>query len=358
MSSIPAVKTRALKAELPTARRDFPADSPRLDWWLTIVSCIMIFGLFVDGWAHNHDRVDDSFFTPWHALLYSAYGVAALSLVALHFRNVGMGFHWRRALPAGYMPALAGALIFAIGGLGDMFWHQLFGIEEGTEALLSPTHLLLAASGLLIITGPIRALWQRQSAENWRNLLPAILALTLVASVFTFFMAFAAVTGRMHVMTGPKPDSHDLYDVYGVLALVVHSNILLGVVLVSARRWKLPFGVFTLLYTVNALMMTWMHLRANAEFLFVVNAAFTGLLCDWLLSRKLIASTRGLRLFSFLLPVVFSLGALLALQILGDSAWGKGGLWWEAHMWLGAPALAGAVGFGLSMLLHPPQLAN
>lgn len=354
MSSISAVKTRAMQSGLSTARSGQPADNPRLDWWMAIVACAMIFGLFIDGWAHNHDRVDDSFFTPWHAILYGAYGVSAISLIAVHFRNVGKGFHWRRALPAGYMPALGGALLFAMGGMGDMVWHGLFGIEENIEALLSPTHLLLAASGLLIITGPIRAIWQRQSEDNWRSLLPAILALTMTASVFTFFMAFAAVTPRMHVLTGPRPDAHSLYDAYGVLALVVHSNILLGVVLFSIRRWRLPFGVFTLIYTVNALMMTWMHLRANADFLLVFNAAIVGLLCDWLLSRKMIESTKGLRLFSCLLPFVYSAGALLVIQILGAGAWEKGGLWWEVHMWLGAPVLAGAFGYGLSLLVRPP----
>lgn len=354
MSSLPAVETRALDSGLPTARVGQPADNPRLDWWMAIVACVMIFGLFIDGWAHNHDRVDDSFFTPWHAILYGAYGVSALTLIAFHFRNVGKGFHWRRALPAGYMPALAGALLFATGGLGDMVWHGLFGIEESIEALLSPTHLLLAASGLLIISGPIRAYWQRQSENTWRELMPAILALTMIASVFTFFMSFATVTGRTHILTGPRPDAHSLYDVYGVLALVMHSNILLGVVLFSTRRWRLPLGAFTLMYSVNALLMTWMHMRANADFLLVINAAFAGLLCDWLLSRKITESTKGLRLFSCLVPFVFSMGALLVLHILGTGAWARGGLWWEIHMWLGAPVLAGAFGYGLSLLIHPP----
>lgn len=321
---------------------------------MAIVICVMIFGLFIDGWAHNHDRVDDSFFTPWHAILYSAYGVSALTLIAYHFRNVGKGYHWRRALPAGYMPALGGALLFATGGLGDMVWHGLFGIEESIEALLSPTHLLLAGSGLLIVTGPIRALWQRHGEGNWRSLLPAILALTMTASVFTFFTAFAAATSRMHILTGPRPEAHNLYDAYGVLALVTHSNILLGVVLFSIRRWRLPFGVFTLIYTVNALMMTWMHVRANADYLLVINAAIVGLLCDWLISRKMIESTNGLRLFSCLIPFVFSIGALLVIHILGTGAWGTGGLWWEIHMWLGAPVMAGAFGYGLSLLIHPP----
>ena len=50
----------------------------RLDWAMALISCVIVFGLFIDGWAHNHDRVDESFFTPWHALLYGAVGISGL----------------------------------------------------------------------------------------------------------------------------------------------------------------------------------------------------------------------------------------------------------------------------------------
>jgi len=58
-------------------------------------------------------------------------------------RNHASGRPWSRALPAGYGLSLLGVLIFAAGGIGDMIWHVLFGIEADVEALLSPTHLLL-----------------------------------------------------------------------------------------------------------------------------------------------------------------------------------------------------------------------
>ena len=355
MSSISAANSRRVGSSRAISGQ--PADSLRLDRWIVFVCCIMVFGLFIDGWAHNHDKVDDTFFTPWHATLYGAYAVAALSLIVVHFLNVNKGFHWRRALPAGYMPALAGALLFALGGLLDMLWHESFGIEVGIDALLSPTHLLLAFSGLLIITGPIRAFWQRQTDHDWSSLLPPIISFATVAAVLTFFTGFAAVTGKTIELVGARPPEPmvDLYDQYGIQALATQSNILLGIILIMTRRWRLPFGAITLIFVINAMGMTWIHVKNDAEFLLVANAAVAGLVGDFLLHRTVYASKNGLRFFCFALPLVFSLGALLCLNVLGNGPWGTGGLWWEVHLQLGAPVIAGTFGYGLSLLLYPPS---
>jgi hypothetical protein len=37
------------------------------DWVMMSLSLLFLGGLYLDGWAHNHGRVDDSFFTIWHA---------------------------------------------------------------------------------------------------------------------------------------------------------------------------------------------------------------------------------------------------------------------------------------------------
>ena len=340
----------------PRAIAGHPADSIRLDWAITIFSCINVFGLFIDGWAHNHGYVDDTFFTPWHAVLYSAILAAGLILIATHFRNVNRGYRWSQALPKGYALSLIGFFAFAMGGVADLVWHEIFGFEESLEALLSPSHLFLALTGLLIITGPIRAHWQRDTENNWRNLLPAILTFACITSIFTFFSTFAAVTSELSALTGPRPDSHVNIDIYGIVSLVVHGNILLAVVLFMARRWTLPFGTLTLIFTVNALLMTWLHIRLTEEFIFAISAGAVGLLGDYLLRKNLFSHTNHLRFFAFVLPFAYSLGGLLMLQILGTSAWGIGGLWWEIHMWLGVPVLAGAAGYGLSLLFAAPAL--
>ncbi|MXV93555.1 MAG: hypothetical protein F4Z94_09105 [Chloroflexi bacterium] len=331
-----------------------PADSIQLDRWMAITACLITFGLFIDGWAHNHGQVDDSFFTPWHALLYGAVGLAGLTLIVTHMRNVGKGFHFSRALPAGYTVSLLGFFMFAAGGVADLAWHEIFGFEEGTEALISPSHLFLAVSGLMIVTGPIRAAWQRMSGESWRELLPAILSFTCISSIFLFFVAFAAITSSTAMLTGPRPDSTRLIDGLGIVAFMLHSNILLGVLLLMSRRWRLPVGTATLVFGTSAALMTWLRVRHNEEFIFVLGALAVGLLADWLLQRSTLDTVAGTRLFSIVIPFAYSLGALVVVEILGANVWDADGLWWLIHMWLGVPVMAGAFGYGLSLLLRPP----
>lgn len=336
------------------ARAESPAYDLRFDWLMAVISCAIVFGLYIDGWAHNHGQVDDSFFTPWHALLYGAVGAAGLALIVTHFRNVNRGYRWTKALPAGYALSLIGFFAFGLGGLFDLVWHETFGFEVGVDALISPAHLYLALSGSLILTGPIRSLWQRESAETFRNLTPAILCFACITSVFTFFNGYAAIGGDMYVLTGAMPGFRGPYDAAGILALIVQSNLLLGALLFMTRRWRLPVGSITFLFVVNSLLMTWYRLIEVEEFLFTGNALVIGLLCEFLYHRYGLDDTKRLRFFAVFMPFALSLGAVIVIDYLGMNAWGRGGLWWEIHMWLGAPVLSGAFGYGLSMLLRPP----
>lgn len=331
-----------------------PADNIRFDWLIALICCAITFGLYIDGWAHNHGQVDDSFFTPWHALLYGAVALAGLVLVVSHFLNVRRGHSWGKALPAGYALSLIGFFAFGAGGGVDMVWHETFGFEEGVEALISPAHLFLAFTGLLIMSGPIRALWRREEGSGWSQLGPAILAFACLTSVFTFFNAYAPIGGDLIILTGVRPEPHSLQDVAGITPFVIQSNILLGVALFMSRRWRLPMGALAFVFTANALLMTWYRVGESAEFIFAINALIIGTLADYLLGGGKAADTRRLRFAAFALPFAFSLGVMVCVSILGNSAWGRGDMWWLIHMWLGAPLMAGAFGYGLSMLLRPP----
>ena len=129
--------------------RPLSAATPSLafDWAMSALGAVFVGGLFLDGWAHTHGRVDETFFTPWHAVLYSGYLLTAGFLVATLFRNAAQGYPWRRALPPGYGLSVIGAALWVIGGPGDLLWHELFGFEANVEALLSPAHLVLALGG-------------------------------------------------------------------------------------------------------------------------------------------------------------------------------------------------------------------
>ena len=38
-------------------------------------------GMVIDGWAHTHGEVDDSFFTKWHGIWYSGFTAYALYVI-------------------------------------------------------------------------------------------------------------------------------------------------------------------------------------------------------------------------------------------------------------------------------------
>ena len=156
------------------------------------LSTLLMGGLYLDFWAHAHGRTDNTFFTPWHALLYSAMAVVGIFLGATALRSRGRGAAWPQTLPPGYGLSLVGVGLFAVGGFADLVWHVIFGVEFSVDALLSPTHLVLALAGVLIVAGPLRAAWRNPERESqrWLMKVPAVLSLALLLSLFTGLTQF------------------------------------------------------------------------------------------------------------------------------------------------------------------------
>lgn len=119
------------------------------------------------------------------------------------------GRAWRASLPAGYSLSLLGVIAFAAGGVADMVWHALLGIEAGVEALVSPTHLLLVFGAALIYTGPIRSAWRRPAGgeRRWLTQLPMVVCFGLLLSLLTFFTIYAHPLGRPLAASGNQPTS-------------------------------------------------------------------------------------------------------------------------------------------------------
>lgn len=168
--------------------------SPRRELMTVFFGTWLMVGLAVDGWAHNNLAELETFFTPWHAVFYSGFTWCALWVgwQALRARAHERG---PRVLPLGYGGAVGGVALFGLGGLGDMTWHELLGIEQGIEALFSPTHVLLFLGALLILSAPFRAAWQADppgAAPSYRAFLPALLSLALAVSLFAFMLMYFA----------------------------------------------------------------------------------------------------------------------------------------------------------------------
>ncbi|MBN8620140.1 MAG: hypothetical protein J0L63_14620 [Anaerolineae bacterium] len=332
-----------------------PAHSRRLDALSLFTSTWLLLGLYLDGWAHNHIAELETFFTPWHAVLYSGFFSVALLLSFTQYRGVARGYAWSRALPLGYGWSLLGVIVFFIGGVGDMIWHELFGIEQGLEALFSPTHLLLAAGGVLFVAGPLRAAWSRTGLRGWRDLYPVVITAAILLSLFTFFMQYASIFSTPSALVmRPSGSSTYFVEATNVFSILAPTGLTIGVLLFLLRRWQLPFGAATFIFTVNGLLMLLMRFDfASPYWRIVVAAGLGGLLADVLIARLQPSLTRvtSLRLIAFAVPCVTFLLIFAALAMTRGR-----GLWWPIHMWLGVPVVAGAVGLGLSFLLAPPPV--
>src|SRR2546425_9292793 len=99
-----------------------PIGGLRYDCLMSIMGFLFVGGLYLDGWAHAHGKVDNTFFTPWHAVLYSGYLINAVVLIATLVINHRRGRAWQKTLPTGYELSLVGVPLFAIGGMGDAIW--------------------------------------------------------------------------------------------------------------------------------------------------------------------------------------------------------------------------------------------
>jgi len=316
------------------------------DWIMTGLSAWLIGGMYLDGWAHLHGRVDESFFTPWHGILYSGLLAVAVFLGIHLYRNHRQHLPWLKALPAGYTLSLTGVVIFALGGGIDLVWHTLFGIEESVDATVSPSHLILALGAILIVTGPLRSTWMRQTEDKptLGAFLPLLLSLTFAVSVLTFFTMYAHPLVDAWATTATAGEHglrlSDELDVFvaqaaGVAGVLLQAAILMGMVFIVMRQRELPLGSFTLMFTLNAALMSVLHDRYNA----IPAAALAGLAADglyiWLKPSR--AQFAALLIFAFAVPAVYYVLYFLLLVFTEP-------LWWSIPMVTGTIALAGTAG--------------
>lgn len=333
----------------PVLAAERPFSTLRFDWMVTISAIWFIFGLYLDGWAHNNLGGLESFFTPWHAVFYSGFG----AVTAVHgwqiWQNWRQGHGWKTAVPAGYTLSLLGIAIFAAGGVGDLAWHTVFGIEENIAALFSPTHLTLIAGMVLIVTGPIRALGQRRgNPQGWLALFPMLLSLTFLFSLLTFITQFAYFPANPWLATSVSRVGFtgQASQILGVLTSVFHSALLMGLLLPVVRRWRVPFGTVTLILSVNILLMSWML----DDYTGVPALVLAGLIGDGLLLGMGVGGGKrpfAFHLFAFLLPAILYALFLLTLT-------NTGRVWWVIHLITGIPIFTGCTGLLLSYLVLPP----
>ncbi|HEX4721211.1 MAG TPA: hypothetical protein VH333_01765 [Pseudonocardiaceae bacterium] len=329
-------------------------DPPRAGYsgnLLTIAfSAWLLGGLLTDVWAHNNVPNLETFFTPWHAALYSGFLATAAWICWLVRRNLTAGRRGMAAVPAGYALGAFGVCLFVVAGAGDLTWHTIFGIERNTRILFSPTHVLLVTAIILIVTSPLRDAFtdvSLPSAPSLRQLLPAVLAIAFATVTLMVLLQYANL-----LVEAPQQVVSLLYDTDGLSAgvgedLLFTNLALLLPLLVLARRWRIPFGTATVLYTVFGFQAEAVRaLGTPMVFVAVVLAGIgVDLLVAWL--RRIPVDRVRFWAFGALAPVVT--WAVYFAVIFAS----VGNVPPIVEYWTGMPVVAGMLGLALAALLLP-----
>jgi hypothetical protein len=345
-----------------------PAFGPELSTRVHLVtvglSSWLMIGLFVDGWAHSNRTQLETFFTPWHAIFYSGFAATAawIGYQILSHQPPGAGFD-RASIPRGYGLGAVGVAAFAAGGVGDAIWHTVFGIEVDIDALLSPTHLLLFIGLVLMLTTPWRAEWRSDTTSevSFDRFLPVAISMALTMSLLSFFFlyltpftapdALSDWNGYLAQLDEGVFPYWDYSHVVGITGVLVTNLLMVGPLLLSLRRWRLPFGVATLAFTTTGLLM--LALEEFTPMSAILTPFLGGLAADLLIRalRPTPARPLALRVVATAIPAAMWTIHFANIQL-------TEGIGWTAEFWTGTIAIASLGGLALSVLLVPPAVPS
>lgn len=330
-----------------------PEPSTLFDWSMAIASLWCSGGIMVDAYHHFHSDVE-TFFEPAHGLLYAgllaAYVFVAIAMVSNHRR----GFSWRNALPKGYETTIAGLIVFLAGGVLDMIKHTLWGFEEGFNALLSPTHLLIGAGMFLIIAGPVRSAIERENQpRSLIQQLPMLLALASMMELIHWGTQFVFLSEAEHMNAplDPARFPHDTLTLLallyykqgiGLLAVIVQSLLIAGFALYAAKRVALAPGALAVMFLIGNIFIAAAHSNYAGQFAGVTVAS----LCAGIFGD---AVGRRWNLFAFGIPALYWAVLLVILAVTMD------GLWWSPDVISGSVLIAGFTGLFALLLANKEQ---
>jgi hypothetical protein len=347
---------------LDAVKQPAPQVSPRDNLVTALLASLVIFGLYLDGWRHINlaDNRAGAFLTWWHVPLYIGATVTGLWITTRNqsIRDLLRGRFDIAAVPAGYRLGVFGMGLLTAGAAGDAVWHTFYGIEQGIERTMSPFHIALFTSAALILSSPLRAAWNAAGpvAPSFRRFFPALLSLTLTTAAISFIVQFLL---PYLYWTKPVPDIAALgaagenTRIVGVATVLTANILLMAPLLFAMRRWRLPFGSATVLFTTQAVIES--SMKDMQRGWAVVAALLAGLAADTLIARLRVTPERvgAQRVVAGVAPLV------LWLSYFGILFFGYG-VGWERNIWLSAVLLAGLSGVLLNSLLAPghPAIAG
>jgi hypothetical protein len=331
------------------AERPFTA----LERWVMLVACAwLVTGLQLDAYAHATTPQLETFWTPWHAVLYSGIAVSGLTLVWLLRSRLPSipTYPTLLALPNALRIPLLGMALLLVGGGIDTLWHNIFGIEIGLEIFVSPSHELIIAGMALVAMAPALMLATRPGDRlSLGDATLATVAALLSVLPLHIYSLHASVLGNVFFGRAGVTDR-----IYSTSAQVFHgylasTALLLLPVLLIGRRWRLPIGVPTVLVAVPAVAMHAMFMSQEPA---------------WFVPLTIAAATAGVELAARLLAPVVPLSREAAWTALGLLApplvWAalltvadnRIGVGWNVHIVSGLLTYTAFIGAGTVLVVR------
>lgn len=235
-------------------------------WVMLVAGAWLVTGLQLDAYAHATTPELETFWTPWHAVLYSGIAASGLALVWLLRPRLPVIPTYRTllALPTALRVPLLGMALLLVGGGVDTLWHNVFGIERGLEIFVSPSHELIILGMVLVATGPALMTaanpGERLSAADGTLVTVSALLAVLPLHIYSLHAStlgtifFGSDAGELDIYS---PDAQIMHGYLFTTALLLLPIVLIG------RRWPVPLGVPTALVALPALAMHLMFLSED-----------------------------------------------------------------------------------------------
>ncbi len=302
----------------------------------------MISGLFLDGWAHRHQK-PESFFSPWHGILYSGFLASALWMLRIVRTHRIPGVSMRDSLPVGYGLRALGVAVFGVGAGFDFLWHQLFGIEVSIEALLSPSHLTLVSGGLLMAGGPIASTLarEREQRASWSSTGAAIATIAFVLSLMQFFLMYLSPFDPSLYSSDVRNEARanggrwlaNEVRTRGIVSIFIFTLTFVVATLWVVRNIEVPRGTFVVLWLIPSILQTLLTSFQSARLL--IGAALAAVLAEltWPAVRGYRGRPAVLASWLAALMLIMWFGLLAGVRL-------EGTIGMSVSLWTGVPTFA------------------
>ena len=335
-------------------------------------------GLLIDAFAHIAGNVDDTFFTPWHAVWYSgaaAYGAYIFYAILPESgiqQLIREPFRTLKNVETQHKAGVYGIIIFAVSGFGDLIWHETLGVEENTDILLSPTHIGLFIGLMMSVTAPLWSAWA--NPKSGKNGLPSQLLIVFGAGaawcVALLMVRYANLwfsplqnfcySGNLDVCDN---DDYNYALEQGLKSLFIQAALTSAILAMFLQRWKPARGTMFTLFMFHAIGV-WVYSEFDSQNLTMgVTLAIVAEIVA--LGYNRIGPKVYIPLMAASQVIVFMAYGLMNVgDIAPTSYWIEGvnlhviPFGWSIHSTIGSIVVCAAIGWFASIIAFPPQNAQ